>query len=231
VATRHTSAPLPTGLPHGLPRRGEVWALREDSIGCEAYTRSDVIRLCAASKVQYQGYLLCLREPVEEVVANASPSGAPVPIGLASSAARPRRSFRIWCRRPSGVGPGSPYRPATDRRRPLRCDGKAIDQQPPASVGSQMTKGDGRAPIWRRLSLGGRIVGIAVAHRVSRRLNLCGGWHPKCLPTSVSPCLAPNAPRSRGSCSMTKCNCNCMRPVLGIELPKDRSHMVPYRST
>ena len=55
------------GFPTGLPRCGEVWALREDSIGCEAYTRSEVIPVCAASEVRYQGYLLCLREPVEGV--------------------------------------------------------------------------------------------------------------------------------------------------------------------
>jgi hypothetical protein len=61
------------GFPTGLPRCGEVWALREDSIGCEAYTRSEVIPVCAASEVRYQGYLLCLRDPVEGALAGAAP--------------------------------------------------------------------------------------------------------------------------------------------------------------
>ena len=72
AATRHTCASLPTGLPHGLPRCGEVWALRED---CEAYTRSKVIGCALPAKFTIKVICYSYSRPANHSYPPLGPSG------------------------------------------------------------------------------------------------------------------------------------------------------------
>ena len=136
AATRHASASLPTGLPHGAPKmrrgmgapRGFDW-LRS--------TRSEVIRVCVASEVHCQGYCYAYVSPSKGfTITSAGRSGSPVLRAPANPAARQRRSCRTWCKPLSGTVPVSRYRPATDRRRPSRCGGRARSRSRSAVAGS-----------------------------------------------------------------------------------------------
>jgi hypothetical protein len=134
AATRHASASLPTGLPHGLPRCGEVWALRED---CEAYTRSKVTGCALPAKFNIKVICYAYVSPSKGfTITSAGRSGSPVLRAPANPAARQRRSCRTWCKPLSGTVPVSRYRPATDRRRPSRCGGRARSRSRSAVAGS-----------------------------------------------------------------------------------------------
>jgi hypothetical protein len=59
------------------------------------------------------------------------------PVRLSRRGRSPRRSYGIWCRPLSDLGPGT--RPASDRRRAVVAEaGGAIDQQSPAAVRPQV---------------------------------------------------------------------------------------------
>jgi hypothetical protein len=94
-------------------------------------------------------------------------------IARSNPAARLRLSSRNWCKRLWAQVPDRRIvRPAIgiDHRAVMAKPGGAIDQQSPATVGSQVIEGDRQSPIWRRSSLDRLIVmGIALLHSVSIR--------------------------------------------------------------
>jgi len=114
----------------------------------------------------------------------ASRSGSLAGVGRSNSAARPRRSSRIWCKPPSCPGPGARYCPASGRRRQLRCGGTVQWSNRSATV-------ERRASGCARVSPAARDRARVVAWAVDPRAGRSGA--------SGAPSLSALAPHRRRS--------------------------------